>query len=117
MQYVSNDFSHWNGSNIPDESVDLDRVNVIKLFQCLLDLPLVGLDVNDEHQSIVLLNLLHCTLSIERVNDNLVLIKTRLVGNGFSWVLWLAGELKGLRSVEGGREADLPYFMRVLLIL
>lgn len=63
---------------------------------------LVGLGVNDENQGVVLLDLLHGTLSVERVDDDLVLIETRLVGNRLSEVFGLAGELKGLRSVEGG---------------
>lgn len=33
---------------IPDEGVDLDRVNVVELLERLLDLSLVGLRVDDE---------------------------------------------------------------------
>lgn len=76
---------------------------------------LVGLDVYNEYQGVVLLNLLHGTLGVERVLDDLVLVETRLVRNGLSWVFWLAGELEGLGSVEGGRKADLADLVGVCL--
>jgi hypothetical protein len=79
--------------NRPDKGVDLDCIDVIKLLQSLLDLSLVGFDINNENQSVVLLNLLHGALGVERVDDDLVLIKTGLVRNGLSWVLGRAGEL------------------------
>jgi hypothetical protein len=91
----------------PDESVDLDGVNVVKLLQSLLNLSLIGLDVDNEDKSVVLLNLLHGALSVERVDDDLVLIETRLVRNRLAWVFWGTGELEGFWSVEGGRLADL----------
>jgi hypothetical protein len=65
-------------------------------------LSLVGLDINNENQGVVLLNLLHGALSVERVLDDLVLIETRLVRDGLAWVFWLAGELESLGAVEGG---------------
>ena len=74
--------------HIPDKGVDLDCVNIIEFLQCLLDLSLVGLDVDNENQCVVLLDLLHGALGIEGVDDDLVLIETRLVRNGLSWVFW-----------------------------
>ena len=58
----------------PDEGVDLNGVNVIELLEGLLDLGLVGLGVDNEDKGVVLLNLLHGTLSVQRVNDDLVLV-------------------------------------------
>ena len=43
----------------PDEGIDLRSLNIVQLLYGVLDLTLVGLDVNDEHQGVVLLNLLH----------------------------------------------------------
>lgn len=43
----------------PDEGVDLDGVDLVDLLDGVLDLPLVGLDVNDEDEGVVLLNLLN----------------------------------------------------------
>lgn len=76
-----------------DKSVDLDGVDVVQLLQCLLDLSLVGLDVNDENQGVVLLDLLHCALGVERVDDDLVGIESGLMRNRLSWVLGASAEL------------------------
>ena len=102
-------------SSIPDEGVDLDGVNIIEFLQCLLDLSLVGLNIDDEDQGVVLLNLFHRTLGVERVDYDLVLIETGLMRDGFAGVLGRSGELKGLRSVESRRETDLADFVRVNL--
>jgi hypothetical protein len=75
--------------HIPDESVDLDGVDVVQLLEGLLDLLLVGADIANEDQSVVFLNLLHGALGVERVKDNLVLIETRLTWDGLAGVLWL----------------------------
>ena len=77
---------------------------------------LVGLDIDNEDKSVVLLNLLHRTLSVERVDDNLVLIETRLVRNRLAWVFWRTGKLEGLWEVEGGRLADLSDLVGVDLL-
>jgi hypothetical protein len=98
---------------IPDEGVDLDGIDIIELLQRFLDLSLVGLDINDEDEGVVLLNLLHGALSVERVDDNFVLIETRLRRNGLSEVLGVAGELESLRLVEGCRGADLADLLGV----
>ena len=101
--------------HIPDESVDLEAINVVELLQGLLDLSLVGLDVDDEDEGVVLLHLLHGALGVERVDDDLVLIKTGLVRDSPAGVLGVAGKGQGLGSVEGGAEADLALLKRVTL--
>lgn len=68
---------------------------------------LVGTDIDDEDKGVVFLDLLHGALGVERVDDDLVLIETGLMGNRLAWVFWRTGELEGLGSVEGGRETDL----------
>lgn len=102
--------------NVPDEGVDLDGVNVVKLLQGFLDLSLVCLDVDNEDEGVVLLDLLHGTLGVQWVDDDLVLIETGLGDDGGTWVLRSTGELKGLRSVEGGRETDLADLVGVNLM-
>jgi len=67
--------------NKPDECINLDGIDIVEFLQSLLDLSLVRLNVDDEYKSIILLNLLHSTLGVERVDDNLVLIETGLVWN------------------------------------
>ncbi len=81
----------------------------------MLNLGLVGLGVHDENKGVVLLDLLHRTLGVERVDDDLVLIQTGLVGERLAVVLGRARELKGLGAVESGRGADLALSVRVVL--
>ena len=76
---------------------------------------LVGLDVDNEYKGVVLLNLLHGALGVERVDDDLVLIKAGLVLNRDSGVFWLAGKLESLGSVEGCRKTDLADLLGVNL--
>lgn len=104
-------------SHVPDQSVDLDSIHIIKLLQSLLDLSLVRLNIHDEHQGVVLLNHLHRALGVQRVNDNLVVIEAGLMRDGFAGVFWRPGELEGLGSVEGGRRANLASFVCVGLLL
>jgi hypothetical protein len=102
---------------IPDEGVDLDRVNVVELLQGLLDLSLVGQSVDDENQGVVLLDLLHGALGVERVDDDLVGIEMGLRGDRLARVLGLTRELEGLGPVEGRRETDLADLVGVDLVL
>ena len=53
------------GSHSPDQGVNLDSIDIVQLLQCLLDLSLIGLDVNDEDQSVLLFDLLHGALSVQ----------------------------------------------------
>lgn len=103
--------------NIPDEGVDLDGVDVIELLQGLLDLSLVGQSVDDEDEGVVLLDLLHGALGVERVDDDLVSIKDGLADDRLAGVLGLAGQLEGLGLVEGRRETDLADLVGVDLSL
>lgn len=98
---------------LPDEGVDLDGVNVVELLEGKLDLGLVGLDIDDEDQGVLLLNLLQGTLGIERVDDDLVLVEAGSMGDRLARVLGGARELEGLGEVEGGRGADLGLLLGV----
>lgn len=42
-----------------DEGVDLVALNLVEVLHCLLDLALVGLDVDDEDEGVAVLNELH----------------------------------------------------------
>lgn len=100
---------------IPDQGVDLDGVDVIELLKSLLDLGLVGLDIDDEDEGVLLLDLLQGTLGVERVDDDLVLIETGLVRNRLARVLGSPRQLKSLGAVEGGRVSDLGLLVGVNL--
>ena len=99
---------------IPDKSIDLDGVDIIKLLKSQFNLALVRLHIHDENQSVVLLDLLHCTLGVKRVENDLVGIETRRMRNRLAGVLGRPGELKGLRTVEGGGSADLASLVRLV---
>lgn len=43
----------------PDEGVDFSSLNIIQLLHRILNLTLVRLDIHNEHERIVLFNLLH----------------------------------------------------------
>lgn len=103
--------------SVPDEGVDLDGINVVEVLEGLLDLALVRLDVDNEDESVVLLNLLHGALGVERVDDDLGRIEAGLARDRLARVLGGARELERLRAVEGGALADLADLVRVDLIL
>jgi hypothetical protein len=102
--------------DVPDEGVDLDAVNVVKLLKSSLDLPLVGLGVDDEDKGVVLLNLLHGALGVERVKNDLVGVEAGLVLDALAGELGRARELEGLGTVEGRRKTDLADLVRVDLL-
>lgn len=112
-----NGYTKKQGRGVPDEGVDLDGVNVVELLQGLLDLSLIGQSVDDEDESVVLLDLLHGALSVERVDDDLVGIESGLRDDRSAGVLWLTGELEGLGLVEGRRETDLADLVGVNLCI
>jgi hypothetical protein len=99
--------------SVPDEGVDLDGVNVVQLLKSSLDLSLVRLDVHDEHQGVVLLDLLHGALRVQGIEDDLVGVEARKVRDGLAGVLGGPGQLKSLGAVEGGGGADLASLVRL----
>jgi hypothetical protein len=79
-----------------DEGVDLDAADVVLLLERSGDLALVGLDVDDEDEGVVLLDLLHGRLGVERVDEDLGGIHARLMGNRLAGVLARTRQLEGL---------------------
>lgn len=99
--------------DLPDEGVDLECGNIVHLLQGILDLALVGLDINEEDQGVVLLNLLHGRLGVEGSLQDLVLVQADNVVHGLALILGLTSKLEGLGAVEGGRGADLARLLTV----
>ena len=99
---------------IPNKSIDLHSVDIIKFLKSQFNLTLVRLHIHDENQSVVLLDLLHRALGVEGVENDLVRIETRCMRNRLAGVLGRPGELKGLRAVEGGGSADLASLVRLV---
>lgn len=100
---------------IPDQGVDLDAVNVVELLQSALDLSLVGLDVDHEDEGVVLLDLLHGALSVQGVDNDLVLVQAGLVVGRLAGVLGVTGQSEGLGATESGRSAGLGLLVGVNL--
>ncbi|CAN7981733.1 unnamed protein product [Ixodes pacificus] len=91
----------------PDERVDFGHIDVIQLLHSRLDLVLVGPQVDDEHQRVVILDLLHRRLRCQRVLDDGELIETGPPGHAPLRVLGLAGQRQSLGATELDRRADL----------
>lgn len=93
--------------NIPDEGVDLGGINVVELLDGVLDLSLVSLDIDEENKGVIILELLHGSLSVKRLADDAVLVHAGSVGDGLAAVLGGTSKLESLGQVEGGGGADL----------
>lgn len=76
---------------------------------------LVRLDVDNEDEGVVFLNLLHGALSVERVDDDLVLVQTGLVRDRLARILGRPRQLKGLGTMEAGRVPDFRLLLGVRL--
>ena len=83
-----------------DESVDLLAFNVVQLSHSILDLSLVGLDIDDEDQGVAILNQLHGGLGGQWVLDDGMLVGLALSWCALGSVLGLPGVLKRLGLVE-----------------
>ena len=79
----------------------------------MLDLRLVGSQVNDEDQRVVVLNLLHGALRGEWVLDDGVLVQSGPTRDALARVLGPPPALEGLGTVEVDRGADLRLELRV----
>jgi hypothetical protein len=85
-----------------DESVNLDGLDVVHLLNGILDLVLVGVNVDDEDEGVVGLNLSHGSLSGQGVTEDGVLIQTGTAGDGSTGVRRLTGQGEGVGTTEAG---------------
>jgi hypothetical protein len=123
-----------------DEGVDLDGGDVVLLLESGLDLALVGLDIDDEDEGVVLLDLLHGGLGVKRVDEDLAGVEAGLVRDRLAGVLGRAAvrqlaqpsvpkevattvamlyirKLEGFGTVEAGALAHLADLVRVDLYI
>lgn len=91
----------------PDEGVDLGSLNVVQLLHSVLDVALVGTEVNNEDKGVVVLNLLHGRLGGERVLDGAELVHPGKVRDRLAGVLGSTRKTKGVGAVERHRSANL----------
>ena len=85
----------------------LGDVDVIQLLDSRLDLVLIGLDVADEDQGVVVLDLLHGRLGGQGVLDDVVSVHAVPAGSRLARVLGGSGRPEGLRPVELHTSPDL----------
>ena len=85
----------------------LGDVDVVKLLNSRLDLMLVGLDVADEDQGVVVLDLLHGRLGGQGMLDDVVSIHAVPAGSRLARVLGGPGRPEGLWPVELDTGPDL----------
>lgn len=100
-------------SDVPNQSIHRDAIHIVQFLQRLLNLSLVRLDIADENQRIILLDLLHRALGVERADNDLVCIEAGFMRDGFSGISGRARELEGLGSVECCAQADFADFLAV----
>jgi hypothetical protein len=96
-----------------DEGVDLESLNIIKSLDSILDVVLVGLNVDNKGQGVVFLNLLHGSLGVQGLTDDTVLIHAGSMGDRLASVLGGTGQDKSLGNVEVGGSADLANSLTV----
>lgn len=104
---------HKHTNCLPDEGVDLGSLNIIETLDGILDLVLVGLNVNEESQGVVFLNLLHGSLGVERLTNDTVLIHAGSMSNRLASVLGGTAQNQSLGDVEVGRGTDLANSLTV----
>jgi len=97
---------------LPDQGVNFLGLDVIHFLHCILDLLLVCSKVNNENQSVVVLNLLHCRLSGKWVLQDLIMVKLVPGWHTDARILRTPVLLQSLRPVESHRSSDL---LRLLL--
>ena len=92
-----------------NERVHLGSFHIVSLLKSLLDLALVGLTVDNKHERVDVLNLLHGALRRQRVQERLAGIRARQVRSALTRVFRVAGQAKCLGAVERRRRADLAH--------
>jgi hypothetical protein len=90
-----------------DECINLGGLDSVRLLHSGTNLGLVGADVNNEYNRVVVLDHFHGAFSGQRIFDDLVIIELRLPRKGSARVSGLPTELQGVRAGEGNTSADL----------
>lgn len=101
-----------------DQGVNPRSVHVVHLLQGRLDLALVGLAVNNEHERVHVLDLLHRALGGHREQQSVVRVEARRVRRALAGVPRVTRETQRLGAVERHRGAHLAHTLltRVALL-
>ena len=92
-----------------NERVHLGSFHIVSLLESLLDLALVGLTVNNKHERVDVLNLLHGALRVQREQESLAGVRALQVRSTLTRVSRVARKTERLRAVERGRSAHLAH--------
>jgi len=97
-----------------DESVHADElVKFIEFLHGVTDVTLVGLEVNDEGESVVIFNLSHGRIGAQGKLDNRVLSVSGSVGDTLLLVLGVTLKTQSLRATELSSGVDAALGLRV----
>ena len=83
-----------------NQSIDLFAFDIVQFPYSSLDLALIGLDIDNEYQSVAVLNKFHRRLGCEWVLNDRMLVQRVLTGGTLSLVFWFARKLQGLWPVK-----------------
>merc|ERR1719473_182719 len=100
-----------------DESVDAHKIDVVHALDSSSDLTLVGEQVDDEGESVVVLNLLHGRLSAQRKPDDTVLVHLVPVGGALALVLGVTRKRQSFGPPEMHGSADLQSLLGISALL
>ena len=92
-----------------NERVHLGSFHIVSLLESLLDLALVGLTVDNKHERVDILNLLHGALRVQREQESLAGVRALQVRSTLTRVSRVARKTERLRAVERGRSAHLAH--------
>lgn len=90
-----------------NEGVDLGGINIVHPLDSILNMTLIGLQIHNKHQSVILLHLAHGGLGGQWKLENRELVQARQMGNGLAWVLGSTVENESTWTTESGAGADL----------
>lgn len=92
-----------------NERVHLGSFHIVSLLKSLLDLALVGLTVDNKHERVDVLNLLHGALRVQWEQESLAGVRALQVRSTLTRVSRVARKTERLRAVERGRSAHLAH--------
>ena len=94
-------------SGLPDQSINFADFDVVQFLDSRFNLVLVGLQVADKNQSIVIFNLLHGRLCGQGVFDYVLSIHAVPARSGLARILGSPGRPERFRPVELHTRPDL----------
>lgn len=98
-------------TKLPDQGIDFLGLNVIHFLHSSFDLLLVSTNVNNENQSVVVLNLLHSRFCSQWILENLIMVQFVSWWGTDSWILRVPICLQSSWTMECNFCSDLLSFL------